>query len=173
MAPLWLALLPSLLAAVVAQSSADEKVWSVIAYINNGETTPLVGDLQTVLTPEGAQQMWTQGTNFRRRYLNDAATPANATSSAANETIQNIGIDAIENSQLTVFSQAGEYVAGGAMAFFQGLYPPDIRAFNPLAGGVNMSVNLANDSRSSSYPFGGYQYPDIQTLSILDYRATA
>ena len=57
---------------VIAQSAGTgEKVWAAVAFINHGERTPVIANLRTVLTPEGAQQMLRQGTAFRARYIPD------------------------------------------------------------------------------------------------------
>ncbi|KAM0261944.1 hypothetical protein ACHAQJ_001948 [Trichoderma viride] len=159
---------------VSAQSSGNRstKVWAVVAYINHGEKTPTFGGLDNVLTPMGARQMWRQGSAFRNRYLGsrNSTTFSNTT---GNTKIQGIATDAINNDQLTILSQADEWVAGGAMAFLQGLYPPNINSFNSLAGGQEMAQDVFSGPDLIDYPLGGYQYPNIETLSMTDSASVA
>lgn len=164
MAPLHIvAALSALLAGVSAQSDDDgshTKVWAAVVFVNHGENTPADSSTsRTVLTPEGAQQMWRQGNVFRSRYLN--ASDANATDSAPIEGMQH---DVVDNTVIDIYSQSEEYVAGGAMAFLQGLYPPQTKSFNTLSGGSDISHDYADNS-TVEYPMDGYQYPFIQTLS--------
>ncbi|KAI1488925.1 histidine phosphatase superfamily [Biscogniauxia mediterranea] len=67
--------------------------------------------------------------------------------------------NAIDNSQLSIYSTTDDVVTGSALAFLQGLYPP-------VAGSSNAST-LANGT-TIEYPLSGYQYPNVQTLSGLD-----
>ncbi|KAL6864449.1 histidine phosphatase superfamily [Trichoderma novae-zelandiae] len=150
----------------------NTKVWAVVAYINHGEKTPTLGGLDSVLTPMGARQMWRQGSAFRNRYL--GATNSTAFSnSTENTTIQGIARDAISNDQLTILSQTDEWVAGGAVAFLQGLYPPTESSFNSFAGGSQMAEDVLSGSDPVDYPLGGYQYPSIETLSMSDSASVA
>lgn len=177
MAPLRLfslgaALLGSL---VSAQSDGSPRVWAAVAFVNHGERTPAtLGDLQAVLTPEGAQQMWRQGAALRSRYLESGPSINGAVSSDAlssdvgSAPIENIQANVIDNHELTVLSQTDEWVAGGAMAFLQGLYPATNQTYNSEAGGMDMAHNWATDTNITNYPLDGYQYPLIETLSIMD-----
>ncbi|RFU77088.1 hypothetical protein TARUN_5133 [Trichoderma arundinaceum] len=165
----------TLLSLGISAQSGDNlnaKVWAVVAYINHGEKTPTLGGLEPVLTPMGARQMWRQGSAFRNRYLGsrNSTTVSNST---GNSTIQGIATDAINNDQLTILSQTDEWVAGGAVAFLQGLYPPSTNSFNSLAGGQEMAQDVMSGSDPIDYPLGGYQYPNIQTLSISDSSSVA
>lgn len=151
-------------------SDTDVKVWAAVAYINNGERTPLVGRLQTSLTPEGAQQLFRQGEAFRARYISSGNSSND--SSADSAPIQGIETSAIDNSQVEVVSQTDEWVVAGAMAFLQALYPPVIGNFSSQSGGSDMAHNLVNGSDSAQFPMSGYQYPKIETLSKYDSRST-
>lgn len=154
----------------LAQSSDDDlnaKVWAVVAYINHGEKTPSLGGLEPVLTPLGARQMWRQGSAIRNRYLG-TVNETDISNSTGNYTIQGIAEHAIDNNQLTIMSQSDQWVAAGAVAFLQGLYPPNPDSFNDLAGGQEMAQDLPAGSDLVDYPLGGYQYPNIQTLSLTD-----
>lgn len=150
----------------------NAKVWAVVAYINHGEKTPTLGGLDNVLTPMGARQMWRQGSAFRNRYLG-TLNSTSFSNSTGNSTIQGIARDAINNDQLTILSQTDEWVAGGAVAFLQGLYPPNTDSFNSLAGGAEMAQNVLSGSDPTDYPLGGYQYPNIETLSMSDSASVA
>ncbi|PFH60563.1 hypothetical protein XA68_10768 [Ophiocordyceps unilateralis] len=150
------ALVVALMASRVA--AADQvgdglSVWAVAVYMTHGETTPLLAGHQPVLTPEGAQQMWRQGRAFRRRYL----------SPGGNSSIPNMSVDAIDNRQLAVASRNKAWVAGGALAFIQGLYPP-----RENAAPSDLGRNYAAGDRLIDYPLNGYQYPLVQTLSSQD-----
>ncbi|KAL6824430.1 histidine phosphatase superfamily [Trichoderma sp. SZMC 28015] len=159
---------------ISAQSSdkPNAKVWGVVAYINHGEKTPTLGGFNTVLTPMGARQMWRQGSAFRNRYLGteNSTTFSNST---GNYTIQGIAKDAIDNDQLTIMSQTDDWVAAGAVAFMQGLYPPTTNSFNNLAGGQEMAQDVLSNTGPIDYPLGGYQYPSIETLSLSDSASVA
>ncbi|KJZ71970.1 hypothetical protein HIM_08650 [Hirsutella minnesotensis 3608] len=156
--------LASLLAGTVAGDDGAEgtKVWAVVAYVNHGERTPFIGGLQTVLTPEGAQQMWRQGNAFRNRYLTGSSNGSRSDGAAP---IQKISANVLDNTQVAVVSQSNDWVVGSAMAFMQGLYPPRTDAFVAAAGGEDLGRNLANGTSETNYPLGGYQYPMIRTLS--------
>ncbi|KAK5997801.1 hypothetical protein PT974_00163 [Cladobotryum mycophilum] len=163
-------LLLVLLAVGVHAQASSNKVWAAVAFINHGEKTPDFGGLQTVLTPAGAQQMLRQGAAFRSRYLSGSTSERNSSSANAIglAPIQNIAVDAIDNSQLDILSQQSQWVTGGAMAFLQGLYPANKGALNSLAGGEDLVNDFAANSSQTSYPLGGYQYPNIQSFSSND-----
>jgi hypothetical protein len=168
-------LLIALLSLGISAQSGDNlnaKVWAVVAYINHGEKTPTFGGLDNVLTPLGARQMWRQGSAFRNRYLGsrNSTTFSNTT---GNTKIQGISTDAINNDQLTILSRTEEWIAGGAMAFLQGLYPPNANSFNNLAGGREMAQDVFSGPDLIDYPLGGYQYPNIETLSMTDSASVA
>ncbi|OAA52879.1 hypothetical protein ISF_09262 [Cordyceps fumosorosea ARSEF 2679] len=147
-----------------AVTSTSGKVWAAVAFVNHGETTPFLLSSHPVLTPAGAQQLYRQGQAFRRRYLSAAAGNATTTGAAP---IRGLGQNAIDNTQLRVLSQRDEWVAGGAVAFMQALYPPDRTAFNAAAGGQALAENYVAGN-TTSYPLDGYQYPQIETLPSTD-----
>ncbi|PNY27949.1 Heterokaryon incompatibility protein 6 [Tolypocladium capitatum] len=149
-------------------SNANVRVWAAVAYINSAERTPIIGGLQTVLTPEGAQQMWRQGSAFRNRYLTGGSNSSSSANNTGAATIQNMAKDALDNRQLTILSQADEWVAAGALAFIQGLYPAKTDAFVDEAGGKDLSHDYASGGNVAEYPLNGYQYPKIQTLTTQD-----
>jgi hypothetical protein len=55
------------------------------------------------------------------------------------------------------------WISASAMAFMQALYPPQ----NAIV--LNLESMLANSSLAE-YPLNGYQYPNIETLSLLDFN---
>lgn len=163
MTPLRLAaVLGAFLSTAVAQSDSDKsssnpKVWAAVVFVNGGESTPLLGGLQPVLTPEGAQQMFRQGAAFRSRYLTG--------SGSSKAPIQGISQDAINTDDIGAISTSDYPIFSGASAFFQGLYPANSDAFNPAAGGSMLANNFPT-SPNVSYPLNGYQYPNIMTMSL-------
>lgn len=157
-------------AALLAGSSAQdatENVWGVVSFILYGERTPLRSETPASLTPIGAQQMFEQGTMFRARYLEPNSTlTADENAVTTKAPILGLSDNAIDNSMITILSTADEYVATSALSFLQGLYPPINQSFADGAGGLEAAV-LA-DGSMVNFPLGGYQYPLIQTLSVLD-----
>lgn len=148
------------------KTSSSSKVWSAIAFVNHGETTPFLRNKNPVLTPNGAQQLYRQGSAFRERYLIPAAAKNGSETGAP---IQNLAQNALDNAQLRTLSQTDSWVAGGALAFMQGLYPPNNKALNDAAGGQTLAENhVGGSSNMTSYPLDGYQYPQIQTLPMTD-----
>ena len=159
--------LAALLSCGSAQSD-DERVWSSVAYIYHGETTPARGGVSITqsLTPFGAQQMFAQGSMFRARYLVDGNVTDDQGSVTAHATIQGMEPLAFDSGQTTAISTNDGYISTSAIAFMQGLYPPSNLNVAQSAGGLSSAV-LANGS-IIDYPLNGYQFPDIQTLSTLD-----
>ncbi|KAK7429581.1 hypothetical protein QQZ08_003961 [Neonectria magnoliae] len=160
------------LAAGVRAQSSNERIWAVVAFINHGETTPLMSASDTVLTPEGAQQMLRQGTAFRARYLGNVSDSNYDGIETAY--IQDMNNDLIDNTVLDLTSRTDQYVSGGAMAFMQGLYPPSSDAFENDADLIEMARDYSQGGDNlTDYPLDGYQYPNIRTLGILDPMSTA
>lgn len=162
MAAITTALLASLLylLPVTASSQYRERVWSSVIFTRYGERTPLISPEQTVLTPLGAQQLYSAGSAFRRRYI---APPSDGF--GANSGIEGISKYAIDNTQVYVMSTIEEFVVASAQAFMQGLYPPLSASSNNTV--LNSMSVLANGS-NIDFPLGGYQYPQIYTASGLD-----
>ncbi|OIW27189.1 phosphoglycerate mutase-like protein, partial [Coniochaeta ligniaria NRRL 30616] len=147
--------------------SSNERVWSSVAYIYHGETTPARGVYTTQsLTPVGAQQMFAQGSMFRARYIVDGNYTDEESSVTTHATIQGMEPLAIDSDQTSAISTNDRYISTSAIAFMQGLYPPVDLAVANSAGGLRAAA-LANGSLVD-YPLNGYQYPDIDTLSTLD-----
>ncbi|KAI1084621.1 phosphoglycerate mutase-like protein [Whalleya microplaca] len=155
-----------LLASETLAQSTTETVWSSFAFVLHGERTPLQGKLDPSLTPLGAQQLYSQGQLFRARYLSNSSLSDEDNSLTTNSPITGIEQQALDNTQLSIFSTTDDFVTGSALAFIQGLYPPVTRSFAYSNGGVNAST-LANGTQIE-FPLDGYQYPNIQTLSATD-----
>ncbi|KAK4088494.1 hypothetical protein Purlil1_7045 [Purpureocillium lilacinum] len=152
-------------AAGQATGEGNTRVWAAVAYIYNGETSP---GPQTILTPEGAQQLRRQGAAFRSRYL--LGSNSSGTDSAQ---IQEIAKDAIDNRQLRILSRTESWIASGAVAFMQGLYPPQSDAYIDMTGSSDLKNNFPAGSNSTEYPLNGYQYPLVQTLSSEERTSVA
>ncbi|KAK6225850.1 hypothetical protein QIS74_01897 [Colletotrichum tabaci] len=171
MGTLSLVLLMGALLSTSSAQSSNPSVWASVAMIMHGERTPLRSELQDTLTPRGAQQLYAQGSAFRARYL-ASGTPTNIsegriTSRAA---IRDVARNVIEHEQLSIFSVPDAHVVAGATAFMQGLYPPITQAFAAETGGTNISLSTLSGNLTQ-YPLGGYQYPVIETLGVLDERS--
>ncbi|CAK7233813.1 hypothetical protein SCUCBS95973_008723 [Sporothrix curviconia] len=153
-----------LLAAVAAPVLADDiTVWSAVVFSMYGERTPLNGPTYPALTPLGAQQMYISGTAYRNRYVLEGT--ANASVEAALP-INGLSTNALDTRQVSVMSSDDSYVAAGAMAFMQGLYPPQTDEFAYDNGGRTAAV-LANGA-VINFPLDGYQYPLVETYSLND-----
>ncbi|XDG03580.1 hypothetical protein ABKA04_003195 [Annulohypoxylon sp. FPYF3050] len=150
--------------------STNETVWSSFSYILYGERTPLQGQLAPSLTPLGAQQLYAQGALYRARYLSpNANLSAEENAITTNSPIQGIELQALDNSQLSVYSTTDDYVVGGALAFLQGLYPPVTRTFASDNGGENAST-LANVTDMSSVWLEGHAACAEYWQSSNDFR---
>ena len=157
----------ALLILLIATSWAQDsyiRVRSSVAFVLHGERTPLNGYVRPTLTPQGAQQLYDQGSFFRDRYLVNSTSESDTVD--VRRPIVGISRDAIDNRQLTVFSNNNGYNVASGLAFMQGFYPPDSQAIPDSSDAVSM-VQLANGS-TAQYPLDGYQYPNIQTVSIVD-----
>ncbi|OAA57504.1 histidine acid phosphatase [Niveomyces insectorum RCEF 264] len=141
----------------------DETVWAAAAFVMYGERTPLIGPTPPELTPLGAQQMYAQGAAFRDRFLVGDTTAAGAAAAAP---IDGIELDALDNNQLALLSTNDAYVAAGAQAFVQGLYPPQTDTY-AYGNGGRAAALLANGSLVT-FPLDGYQYPLVATASVQD-----
>ncbi|KAK1761297.1 histidine phosphatase superfamily [Echria macrotheca] len=155
-----------LLAATGRAQTLSEHVWSSVVWVLNGERTPLWGSLpEPVLTPAGAQQMFSQGALIRNRYLRENETELNTEF----KPIVDIEGNAIDNSQLSILTNTDQFMVNSAQAFAQGLYPPILQAFAENNGGMD-AARTPNGS-IVNYPLGGYQYANMRTASVLDFES--
>jgi hypothetical protein len=145
---------------------ASQTVWSAFAFVLNGERVPQYTSGTGSLTPLGAQQMFSQGSALRSRWLTNTTTTGESNNITSNAPIAGVERVAIDNSQLLLYSSLEEYANAGAIAFMQGLYPPTSQAYASDNGGMNASM-LANGSLVD-FPLGGYMYPNIQTLAVSE-----
>lgn len=157
------AAVPASAATSAASDASDITVWSAVAFVMYGERTPLVGPTSPELTPLGAQQMYNQGTAFRNRYVLQGTGNA---STAADYPVYGLEPNALDTTQVTAISTDDSYIAASALAFMQGLYPPQTSEFAYDNGGREAAV-LANGALIN-FPLDGYQYPLVTTTSLQD-----
>ena len=153
-------------ALVLAAGSSAEIIWSSVAYINNGDRTPLLGFPSEALTPLGARQLFQQGEAFRARYLDNTTLPENVTHIG----LHDINPSVIVDSSLAIHAVDQQSITGGALAFLQALYPPRNGSFADENGGTTAANQVGGrlSSASQNFPGNGYQFPRVQTASILD-----
>lgn len=158
MAFVHLTALLALSATTFAQSS--QITWASFVYTFYGEKIPSLTSGPYNLTPLGANQLLDAGSLIRSRYI---SAPSNGSQLTTAEPINGISVNDIDNSQLYSLSTDDEFISSSAMAFFQGLYPPrGIPVFDNESTLSNGSVD--------SFPLDGYQYPNIGTVSSLDFN---
>lgn len=141
---------------ILSQAQNSETVWSSVVITLYGDRVPLISPDLSILTPLGAQELYSAGSDFRTRYI---VPPGSAV--ASNRTIHGISTDEIDNTQIFVESTFDPFNTASAQAFMQGLYPPTNRTI------ANLKNQLADGSQVQ-YPLGGYQYPQIYTASPWD-----
>lgn len=152
-----------------AQRSSGEHVWSSVGWILHGERTPFYSPNPPTLTSSGAQQMFSQGSMFRARYLATDTVVDGDEAGIDRAPIVGIQKNAIDNTQIDILSTTDTFIFTGALAFMQGLYPPIQQAFANNSGGMDSAV--LSDGTLVDYPLDGYQYPDIRTSSVQDPEA--
>lgn len=152
-----------------AQTSSGEHVWSSVGWILHGERTPYYLPNTPTLTSLGAQQMFSQGSMFRARYLQTGSFAQDEEGGIDSAPIVGIEKNAIDNSQIEILSTTDSFIFTGALAFMQGLYPPIEQAFADNSGDMDSAI-LANGTLVN-YPLNGYQYPNIRTASVQDPEA--
>ncbi|KAI9679544.1 MAG: hypothetical protein M1817_005566 [Caeruleum heppii] len=153
-----------LLALAWVDLNQAETIHGSVAFTRHGDRTPLVLEepsARTSLTPLGARQLSSAGSFFRNRYLMPEGS-SNASSANGFE-IRGLSKNVIDNSQLYAIAAGEAYVSNSAHAFFQGLYPP-----TTSDTGGNNSVSLLANGSNVEAPLGGYQYPQIFTVSARD-----
>ncbi|KAI9722030.1 MAG: hypothetical protein M1812_001990 [Candelaria pacifica] len=144
-----------------AQPTLTETLYGSVIFTRYGERTPLISSFDNVLTPVGAQQLYSAGQQFRSRYITPSSDSTDG-SVVTNSSIMGISPRTIDNSQIYAASLVDEYVVNSAQAFLQGLYPPanvtDVNAAQSILANGSVTVN----------PLGGYQYPRLATASPND-----
>ena len=135
-------------------------VWASVAYVFYGEKVPSLTSGPYNISPLGANQMFDAGTFLRSRSVDP---PENATQYTGPTAINGLATASIDNTQIYVLSTDDEFISGSATAFMQGLYPPRgvpiIDAEDQLGNGTLIA-----------FPLDNYQYPNIGTVSELDFN---
>jgi len=137
--------------------------FATVAFIRSGERTPWLRSGPETLTALGAQQMYELGQNFRGRYIADSDGPTGL----GTLPIADMATARLNPNQLFIQTPDKPYLVASAQAFLQGLYPPvSINATRngPFADSI---AELTNGT-AVDFPLGGYQYPNIQSLSDMD-----
>ena len=142
-----------------AYGDSNETIWASTIYSYYGDRTPLILPVQNMLTPLGAQQLFSAGSFFRQRYLAEPQAQREADLSIAG-----LSQTALDNAQTMILSTPDQYAIGSAQAFLQGLYPP---LGSSSGSTTDQTANLTNGSVIES-PLGGYQYPQIWSFSYAD-----
>lgn len=154
--------LSALVATVPSAHALRQQVLSSFIYARHGDRTPLYSTGQHVLTPYGAQQMYSAGQIFRDRYLEASFDDLNDSS-----VIYDISRYQLNTGEVDVLTMDDQFTVASAQAFMQGLYPPllnDPGRNYTYVGGVS---NLANGTNVVA-PLNGYQYPTITAASSYD-----
>ena len=141
-----------------AETTLQETIYGAFLYTYYGDRTPIV-EANPTLTPLGAQQLYTAGSNFRNRYVYPTS------SSDSSTTVQGISAYELDNEQVSVLTYYEQYCVASAQAFMQGLYPPVEGSVNYTS--LEADSTLANGS-TVDYPLGGYQYSQLYTAADVD-----
>ncbi|KAA6406688.1 MAG: hypothetical protein FRX48_09411 [Lasallia pustulata] len=135
-----------------------EIIWSSVIFTRYGDRTPIIVPQESVLTPVGAQQLYSAGSYFRNRYV----APLDQ-DGAASLAINDISKYEVDSTQVFTMSTVDEHIATSAQAFLQGLYPP-LSISSNNTGNNSIPANGSNIEA----PLGGYQYSQIYTVGELD-----
>ena len=156
-----LAILLALSASVAAQvANLGQLTWGAVVFTFHGDKIPDLAYTGYELTSLGANQLVEAGSVIRDRYV---SPPSNGSEITIGEPIDGLG-SSLDNTQIEIVSTTDEYVVGSAIAFMQGLYPP---RGNDV---IDTETELSNGTWLQ-YPLSGYQYPNIETPSTLDYNS--
>lgn len=155
---LWLLVAGMALSVSAQDPSSNETIWASVIYTYHGDRTPLVWPVQNMLTSLGAQQLFSAGSFFRRRYL--TKTQGGKNGSAIND----ISTDALDNIEIFAMSTIDQYSAASGLAFIQGLYPPT----NVSSDDDSAFATAPSNGSEPTAPLDGYQYPRLLTFSPDD-----
>ncbi|RDL37311.1 Uncharacterized protein BP5553_04744 [Venustampulla echinocandica] len=163
MTSLFLTAFLSLSATASAATSGNQNqvTWASVVFTYHGEKIPFFHQSPYNLTPLGANQLLQAGQAVRSRYI---SPPTNGSQADA-KPINGISMNGIENSQMDILSTSDEYVSASALAFMQGLYPP-----RSTATAVVDEESMMGSGSLLQFPLSGYQYPNVRTLSDLDFN---
>lgn len=148
----------TLLSSALAQTDA-QITWSAVTYTYHGEKTPSLVGSSYHLTPLGAQQLYSAGQLIRARYVDSSLNASGLFLAPA--TINGLETSIIDNSQLYVLATDDEFIAGSALAFLQGVYPP-------VGFVIYDETEMANLTAIEG-PLNGYQYPNVESVSANDF----
>ena len=147
-------LFSALLAVAYAQSNTSQTVWCSVVVTRNGDSTPLISNELTTLTPLGALQLNSAGALFRNRYI--AVTD---TSIDGSFPINGLSTYSIDNTQTFALSLLDEYVTASAQAFMQGLYPPLNTSYPDPGAPLVTPASLLADGSYVNNPLGTPSFP--------------
>jgi hypothetical protein len=139
----------------------NQTIWSSVVITTFGDRVPLLSTDLSVLTPLGAQQLYSAGQDFRGRYVSPSDPAANG-----DYAINGISLYEMDPTQTVVMTVYDIFIQQSAAAFLQGLYPP----FDVLSANGSVSplyAQLANGTTVQG-PLGGIQYPITYIASPLD-----
>ena len=142
----------------------DIDLWAAVGFVMYGDRTPLNGATTPAITPLGAQQLFSQGSTLRNRYVRNGLGNE---STEALLPIYGIEPHALDTTQLDVLSTDDSYVVASAQAFLQGLYPPQLNEYAYDNGG-STAATVASTDTTINFPLSGYQYPLVSTASPQD-----
>lgn len=124
----------------LAPLAAAEQVLGVYIFHRHGDRTTKAWK-PVNLTSLGADEVFSSGDFFRRRYLSGSGSDSGVAS------IKGLSRDTAVLSQLAVTAPVDAVLHNSALTFLQGLYPPTDDARQKLANGTTVNA-----------PLGGYQY---------------
>jgi hypothetical protein len=129
-------------AATTLVSAADERVLGVYVFHRHGDRTAKAWT-PVNLTALGADQAYSSGAFYRKRYVQ----------SDASVRISGVSSDNPALSQLAVTAPLDTVLHNSAVSFLQGMYPP-----------TGQSETLANGTKVEA-PLGGYQFIPVNAIS--------
>jgi hypothetical protein len=133
----------------------------VFAFIRTGERTPNIRPGAPLLSPLGAQQMFSLGQNLRTRYIT-----GDISDTLGVQRIAGLSRDSLDNTQVLIRTLDQQHLVSSAQAFMQGFYPP--HAIGSSNGTGSFSGDLLSNGSAIDFPLGGYQYANVQTSGVLD-----
>ena len=146
--------------AAAADGELQQQIISTLIFTINGDRTPEILPQTPVLTPLGAQQMYSLGSQFRDRYLLSSED-----TTGVGTRIYDISPYQYNFDDLDILTTDDQFTIASAQAFIQGLYPPlaTNSGYVEIAG-QSLLANMSNVVA----PLNGYQYPAIESVSTLD-----
>src|SRR5436190_14616981 len=104
-----------------APTILQEQIWATVIFSQYGDRTPYILPQTYMLTPLGAQQLYSAGSGFRGRYISAGTS---SSQNGASTLIDGISEFQLDTNQVTTESAADQFIVASAQAFMQGLYPP-------------------------------------------------